>query len=123
MVRSDSAGDTQTFTAGLARRNTQFEVVARSQTAVSAAITTANEDPRRWQTAVDHDGSGVKPTDRGLTTSVCDVTDLVDLAGWPEGTRLIIRRQPLHPGARPAKPSIRASLPRSRKPPSVSGCG
>jgi len=29
---------------------------------------------------------------------VCEVTDLVDLGGWPEGTRLIIRRQPKHPG-------------------------
>ena len=30
---------------------------------------------------------------------VCDVTDLADLTGWPERTRLIIRREPLHPGA------------------------
>lgn len=30
---------------------------------------------------------------------MCEVTDLVDLTGWPEGTRLIIRRQPKHPGA------------------------
>ena len=30
---------------------------------------------------------------------MCDVTDLVDLPGWPEGTRLIIRRQRKHPGA------------------------
>ena len=30
---------------------------------------------------------------------MCEVTDLVELTGWPKGTRLIIRRQPLHPGA------------------------
>ena len=30
---------------------------------------------------------------------MCDVTDLVDLSAWPDGTRLIIRRQPLYPGA------------------------
>lgn len=30
---------------------------------------------------------------------MCEVTDLVDLSTWPEGTRLIIRREPLHPGA------------------------
>jgi Transposase DDE domain group 1 len=30
---------------------------------------------------------------------VCEVTDLVDLANWPQGTRLIVRREPLHPGA------------------------
>ena len=29
---------------------------------------------------------------------MCEVTDLIDLNGWPEGTRVIIRRQPKHPG-------------------------
>jgi hypothetical protein len=99
VVRSDSAGGTHLFTAGLRRRNIGFAVVARSQTAVSAAITTANEDPDRWETAVDQDSSEAEPTDSGLTTEVCEVTDLVDLSSWPQGTRLIIRRQPKHPGA------------------------
>jgi len=31
--------------------------------------------------------------------AVCEVTDHMDLSDWPEGTRLIIRREPLHPGA------------------------
>ena len=99
VVRSDSAGGTHAFTAGLRKRNIGFHVVARTQTAVSAAITTANEDPNRWETAVDQDGEAVEPTDSGLTTDVCEVTDLVDLSGWPDRTRLIIRRQPKHPGA------------------------
>jgi hypothetical protein len=99
VVRSDSAGGTHVFTKGLRARNIGFQVVARSQTAVSAAIATANEDPDRWETAVDQDSSEVEPSDSGLTTSVCDVTDLVDMTGWPKGTRLIIRRQPKHPGA------------------------
>ena len=30
---------------------------------------------------------------------MAEVTDLVDLSDWPPGTRLIIRREPLHPGA------------------------
>ena len=30
---------------------------------------------------------------------MAELTDLVDLAGWPAGTRLIVRREPLHPGA------------------------
>ena len=99
VVRSDSAGGTHGFTAGLRARNIGFAVVARSQTAISAAITTANQDPDRWETAVDQDGSEVEPTDSGLTTEVCEVTDLVDLSGWPDRTRLVIRRQPKHPGA------------------------
>jgi hypothetical protein len=99
VVRSDSAGGTHTFTAGLRARNIGFQVVTRSQTAVSAAIATANEDPDRWETAVDQDRSEIEPTDSGLTTEVCEVTDLVDLTRWPQGTRLVIRRHPKHPGA------------------------
>jgi len=99
VVRSDSAGGTHVFTAGLRARNIGFHVVARSQTAVSAAIMIANEDPGRWTPAVDQDGNQAKTTDDGRQAAVCEVTDLVDMTGWPEGTRLIIRRQPHHPGA------------------------
>ena len=98
VVRSDSAGGTKAFTTGLRRRNIGFTVVTRSQTAVSAAITIANEDPDRWETAVNQNGSEIEPSDRGLTTAVCEVTDFIDLDGWPKGTRVIIRRQPKHPG-------------------------
>jgi len=99
VVRSDSAGGTHVFTKGLRGRNIGFQVVTRTQTAISAAIATANEDPDRWETAVDQDGSEAEPTDSGLAAAVCEVTDLVDMKGWPKGTRLIIRRQPKHPGA------------------------
>jgi hypothetical protein len=98
VVRSDSAGGTKVFVDGLRSRNIGFQVVARRQTAVSAAIMAANEDPGRWKTALRQDGSQAGLTSGGLTAAVCEVTDLVDLTGWPEGTRLIIRRQPLHPG-------------------------
>jgi hypothetical protein len=101
VVRSDSAGGTKAFVDGCRERNIGFHVVARRQIAVSAAIATANEDPDRWENALDPDGELDKSaTSSGLTSSVCEVTDLADLSGWPEGTRLIIRRQPLHPGAR-----------------------
>ena len=99
VVRSDSAGGTRVFVEGLRGRNIGFQVVARRQTAVSAAITTANEDPDRWETALKQDGDETDPTSSGLRAAVCEVTDLVDLSHWPRGTRLIIRRQPLHPGA------------------------
>jgi hypothetical protein len=32
-------------------------------------------------------------------SAVCELTSLVDLSSWPPGTRLIVRREPLHPGA------------------------
>jgi hypothetical protein len=101
VVRSDSAGGTKAFVEGCRDRNIGFQVVTRRKTAVSAAIATANEDPGRWETVLDQDGSDDDTvTSSGLVSSVCEVTDLVDVGGWPEGTRLIIRRQPLHPGAR-----------------------
>jgi len=99
VVRSDSAGGTKVFAAGLRKRNIGFQVIARRQTAVSAAITAANEDPGRWETALKQDGDQADATSDGKTSAVCEVTDLVDLTGWPKGTRLVIRRQPLHPGA------------------------
>ncbi len=99
VVRSDSAGGTKAFVEGCRDRNIGFQVVTRRQTTVSAAIATANEDPGRWETALDPDGELDETfTSGGLTSSVCEVTDLVDLSSWPEGTRLIIRRQPKHPG-------------------------
>ena len=101
VVRSDSAGGTKAFVEGCRDRNIGFQVVTRRQTAVSAAIAIANEDPGRWEQALDPDGNQDDTvTSSGLTSSVCEVTDLVDLSSWPEGTRLVIRRQPLHPGAR-----------------------
>jgi hypothetical protein len=58
-----------------------------------------NTNSRSGPIGFAQDSSEIEPTDSGLTTEVCEVTDLVDLAPWPEGTRLIIRRQPKHPGA------------------------
>ena len=99
LVRSDSAGASKEFVDGCRSRNIGFQVVARSKTAVSAAIAAANADPDRWTPALDQDGTETETaTSSGLIAGVCEVTDLVDLAEWPEGTRLIIRRQPKHPG-------------------------
>jgi hypothetical protein len=99
VVRSDSAGG-QGFTEGCRERNIGFQTVARRNVAVSAAIAAANEDPDRWQPTVNQDGGPAGLDDTGDPISeVCEVTDLVDLTDWPEDTRLIIRREPLHPGA------------------------
>jgi hypothetical protein len=46
-----------------------------------------------WIPALDQDGTTRK------NGEVCEVTDMVDLSSWPEGTRLIIRRERPHPGA------------------------
>lgn len=100
VARSDSAGCSAGFVDGCRERNIGFAVVARRKTAVSAAVAAANTDDDRWLRALDQDGTEAAPNDGGdKVAMVCEVTDLVDLTAWPDGTRLIIRREPLHPGA------------------------
>ena len=56
-------------------------------------IAAARCDPRRWTAAAPN------PKQRHPKAHVAELTDLADLSGWPARTRLIIRREPLHPGA------------------------
>ncbi len=93
MVRTDSAGCTAGFVAGCRARNVGFAVVARCSGQIHAAISRARADEHRWSPALRQNG---EPRDGA---QVADLTDLVDLGGWPDGTRLIVCREPLHPGA------------------------
>jgi hypothetical protein len=49
---------------------------------------------RRWVPAVTADGSEEREG-----AEVAEITDLIDLSLWPEGTRAIARREDPHPGA------------------------
>jgi hypothetical protein len=96
VVRTDSAGCTAGFVGGCRERNTGFAVVARSTSQVTAAIsrTYTETSPDRWAPARHQNGE----TRDGA--QVAELTDLVNPpAGWPPGVRLIVRREPLHPGA------------------------
>ena len=90
-VRTDSAGCTN-FVWHCRSRNIGFAVVARSNASIHAAISRViGEDC--WEPALRQDG-----TERP-GAAVAELTELLDLSAWPEGTRLIVRREPLHPGA------------------------
>ena len=91
-VRVDSAGCTD-FVSHARARNVGFAVVARSNQAIHAAISRVRFDDSRWQPALRQDG------DKRHGAAVAELTDLVDLCDWPPGTRLLVRREPLHPGA------------------------
>jgi len=91
-VRTDSAGCTN-FVQHCRDRNIGFAVVARSSAGVHAAISRVRFQSKYWKPAVRQDGE-LRPG-----AAVAELTDLVNLDGWPEGTRLIVRREPLHPGA------------------------
>ena len=96
VVRADSAGCTAGFVAGCRERNIRFAVVARSNTQITAAIsrTYTETNPDRWAPARRQNG---EPRDGA---QAAELTDLVDPPnGWPPGVRLIVRREPLHPGA------------------------
>ncbi|MGQ0617329.1 MAG: IS1380 family transposase [Acidimicrobiia bacterium] len=91
-VRTDSAGCTA-FVWEARARNVGFAVVARSNAQVHAAISRVNCEGDTWVPARRQDG------DPRPGAAVAELTELVDLADWPERTRLIVRREPLHPGA------------------------
>jgi hypothetical protein len=91
-VRTDSAGCTD-FVSHCRARNIGFAVIARKDPQVHAAISRTLGDETRWQQAVTQAG------DDRRGAAVAELTDLVDLSDWPTGTRLIVRREPLHPGA------------------------
>ncbi len=92
-VRTDSAGCSSGFVWGCRARNISFAVVARSNDQVHAAISRVLADEGRWSAALHQDGQ------QREGAAVAELTDLVDLSSWPPGTRLIVRREPLHPGA------------------------
>lgn len=92
-VRTDSAGGSPRLAGEFRARNIGFSVVARTNPQVQAAISRAAGDESRWEPALTQAG------DERDGASVAELTDLIDLSGWPEGTRFIVRREPLHPGA------------------------
>ena len=46
-----------------------------------------------WVCAIDQDGA------ERLNGHVAEITEQLDLSGWPEGSRVIVRRERAHPGA------------------------
>lgn len=93
VVRADSAGCSHRFVSGCRSRNVGFAVVARRNAQIHGAIANLAVDDDRWQPAVRTNG------EQRSDAFVCEITDLVDLTSWPPGTRLIVRREPRHPGA------------------------
>jgi len=92
MVRTDSAGCSR-FVHGCRARNVGFSVVARQNASVHAAISRVEDDEAGWAPALRQDGE-LRPG-----SQVRELTSELDLGEWPAGTRLIVRREPLHPGA------------------------
>jgi len=91
LLRVDSAGATHELLDWCREGQIRFSVGYDLTEPVRAAILELPENA--WRPALDQDGSE-RPNGQ-----VAELTDLVDLESWPEGSRLICRRERPHPGA------------------------
>ncbi|MHB1511432.1 MAG: IS1380 family transposase [Acidimicrobiales bacterium] len=93
ICRTDSGGTTGGFLTALRSRNIGFFTSAMTNAQVQAAIFDAIGMEKVWVPAINTGGEEMEGS------AVSELTSLVDLSSFPEGTRLIVRREPLHPGA------------------------
>jgi hypothetical protein len=91
LARADIGGRTHAFTSDCREAGIRFSVGYEVDERVREAIGELPE--AAWQSAVDGDGSEREGA------QVTELTDDLDLSAWPEGTRLIVRRERPHPGA------------------------
>lgn len=91
LVRADIGGRTHAFTQDCRDAGIRFSVGYEVDARVREAIGELSESA--WQSAIDGDGAEREGA------QVTELTDRVDLSSWPEGTRLICRRERPHPGA------------------------
>jgi hypothetical protein len=91
LVRADSAGATHGLVDYCREARMRFSVGYDLTEQVRTAILELPEDA--WVAALDQDGS---ERENG---EVAEITNQVDLSSWPEGARLIVRRERPHPGA------------------------
>jgi hypothetical protein len=91
LARADIGGRTHAFTQDCRDAGIRFSVGYEVDERVRGAIAGLPESA--WRSAVDGDGE-VRDG-----AHVTELTDRVELSSWPEGTRLIVRRERPHPGA------------------------
>jgi Transposase DDE domain group 1 len=93
LIRTDSGGGTHDFLNWLASpgRRLHYSIGMTITEEMQQAILAL--PGRIWEAAYDADGQ-VRPG-----AWVAELTGLLDLAGWPAGMRIIVRRERPHPGA------------------------
>jgi hypothetical protein len=91
LARSDSAGSSHAFASGCRECRIRYSLGYAINSTVREQILALGKNA--WTPAVNQDG---QPRD-GVW--VAELTGVVNLDSWPEGTRLICRRERPHPGA------------------------
>jgi len=91
LARSDSAGASHDLADALSETGIRFSFGYPLTEPVRQALLALEESA--WRPAIDHDG---QPRDGAWVT---ELTGKVNLPDWPDGSRLICRRERPHPGA------------------------
>jgi hypothetical protein len=91
VARTDSAAATHQFTDELRAANIRFLMGFDLTEQVRAAILGLPESA--WRPAIRQDGAEREDA------WVAEITDRLDLSTWPDGSRVIVRRERPHPGA------------------------
>ena len=92
IVRADSAGWSHGFVNDCRDRAVNFVIGHRLSIEVAKVL--VDVPKRSWSPAISADGVEWREH-----AEVVEITDLVDLDGWPDGCRMIARRELPHPGA------------------------
>ncbi len=91
LLRADSAGCVHGLLDWASENKVGFSVGFDMTAPVRDAITGIPDED--WIGALDQNGKARK------NGEVTEITELIDLKGWPEGSRVIVRRERPHPGA------------------------
>jgi hypothetical protein len=91
LARADSAGATHEFADACRRRGVGFSFGFPVGEDVRLAISLVPEDI--WEPAMEADG------EERDGAELAELTRMLDLSPWPEGPRVIVRRERPHPGA------------------------
>jgi len=92
IVRTDSGGTSHGLAEACRDKGVRFVGGCQMKAPLAQVVTTLEKN--RWKRAISSDGS-----EESETGQVAEVTNLVDLSAWPDGTRMIARRELPHPGA------------------------
>jgi hypothetical protein len=94
LLRSDSAGSSHGFLAHIRSwRDRHLDIRFSVGAAITEPVREAIRTATGWVPAVDTGG------DLREHAEVCEITGSFEAAGWPDGTRFLVRRERPHPGA------------------------
>jgi hypothetical protein len=92
IARADSAGWSHGFVDRCRQRQVRF--VIGHQLNVDVAKVLVEVPERAWTPAISADGTELREH-----AEVVEITDHIDWSGWPDGCRMVARREDPHPGA------------------------